>query len=366
VKTLIQVVPRLSPAVDGVGDYAMVLADSLRATQGITTVFLVAERLAGGRQSLVENGFAVVELESRGAEYLSRALARMDATADGVLLHYVGYGYREGGRPVWLMRGIEAWRRESKRPLLVFFHELFAAGWPWRRAFWTSFGQRRIFERLVALADAMATSNRLFALAIERRARRNTPLIQLPVPSNVGEPAAIPSWNTRANELVIFGGLESRMRIYAAYHAAVRAFCAVALIERVWDVGPGVLKLPSLPCPIEAKGVLASAEISALLLTRRYGGVSGIDKYLAKSGVFAAYASHGATPVNFERGRPTPGVELSEGVHYMAASDFSPQCADAIASEVHRWYAGHGIAHHGAAVARLLSQVQSVQPLIPC
>ena len=92
---LITIVPRLPPAADGVGDYALGLARQLRLSFGIETRFVVGDpSWAGDEQA---EGFGVSRLGVRAADELLRALPQGRQAA--VLLHYVGYGYAAGARP---------------------------------------------------------------------------------------------------------------------------------------------------------------------------------------------------------------------------------------------------------------------------
>ena len=84
---------------------------------------------------------------------LQKSLSAPDATTP-VILHYVGYGYEKRGCPLWLIRGLESWKRNHRvHRLLVIFHELYAAGSPWQSSFWNSPVQRWITGRLARLAD---------------------------------------------------------------------------------------------------------------------------------------------------------------------------------------------------------------------
>ncbi len=155
---IIQIVPRLTPAIDGVGDYTFLLAKQLRAAHDIDTQFVVCDqnwenaetlkpeklKSEGGSEkaeirnenpnnspdfqppssrsgegkpatgepstihfqpSTVLDGFAVHQLKERSAGELLRVLSR-PGMPQTVLLHYVGYGYEKRGCPVWLVRGL--------------------------------------------------------------------------------------------------------------------------------------------------------------------------------------------------------------------------------------------------------------------
>src|ERR1051325_4758398 len=148
---LIQIVPYLPPALSGVGDYAFLLARKLRSAHGINTRFLVADGSWRGGPEL--DGFAVESIANGDPASLQKSLSAAGAAAP-VILHYVGYGYEKRGCPLWLIRGLESWKRNHRvRRLLVIFHELYASGSPWQSSFWNSPVQRWITARLARLAD---------------------------------------------------------------------------------------------------------------------------------------------------------------------------------------------------------------------
>src|SRR5262245_52331834 len=140
---IIQIVPRLPPAINGLGDYAFLLARELRATHDIHSHFIVCDPDLESTGSL--DGFPVRCVAARTASDmvdLLEGMLRSDATA---LLHYVGYGYADRGCPFWLVQGLEQWRRRGGgRRLVTMFHELYAFGPPWRSSFWTMPLQRSI------------------------------------------------------------------------------------------------------------------------------------------------------------------------------------------------------------------------------
>src|SRR5437588_5214533 len=183
---IVQIVPALPPSINGVGDYSHLLARQLRLAHGITSRFIVCKPDWTGDPEL--EGFEIEKLSRQTAAKLLTKLTEIDVKT--VLLQYVGYGYEKRGCPVWLVRGLEEWKRcNPEARLITMFHEISAFGPPWTRAFWTSVLQRNIAARLARLSDACMTNKKLYADILKRLSRGVHPEIPwLPVFSNVGEP----------------------------------------------------------------------------------------------------------------------------------------------------------------------------------
>src|SRR5262245_33289304 len=140
---IIQIVPRLPPAINGLGDYAFLLARELRATHDIHSNFIVCDPDLESTGSL--DGFPVQCVAARTASDVGDVLEGMSGRDTTIFLHYVGYGYDKRGCPSWLVEGLEQWRRlAGGRRLVTMFHELYAFGMPWRSSFWTMPLQRSI------------------------------------------------------------------------------------------------------------------------------------------------------------------------------------------------------------------------------
>lgn len=77
-----------------------------------------------------------------------------------VFLQYVNYCYDRNGIPSKLLEALRRWRSagESRR-LATMFHELYAFGPPWKKAFWLRNLQRQSMIDFAGLSDVVATSN---------------------------------------------------------------------------------------------------------------------------------------------------------------------------------------------------------------
>lgn len=114
------IVPRLRPAVDGVGDYGLNLAQQMRQDFGIITNFVIGDANWSGK-AIIE-GFAVKQVADCSRTALLELLPNLNDINQTLLLHYVGYGYAKRGCPVWLVEALEQWRKGSY--LVVLDHVL--------------------------------------------------------------------------------------------------------------------------------------------------------------------------------------------------------------------------------------------------
>src|SRR5580693_5706415 len=100
--TLVQIVPNLPPARNGVGSFAAAMGTAL-ARRGLASTYLVAA--PGWRESEHLGG------EPIGEQRSTLFAAQIEATgADILLTHYVNYGYQRRGCPAWLVAGLLRWR----------------------------------------------------------------------------------------------------------------------------------------------------------------------------------------------------------------------------------------------------------------
>jgi hypothetical protein len=358
-KRILQIVPRLPPLVDGLGDYAVELGTALAAHHGFSVEYLVTDP---AWRPGPDDGLA------RRVERLARPSAialvaqLQELAQDGpfvVLLHYVGYAYQPRGCPAWLVDGLTGWRRgvtRERRRLVVMFHELFASGPPWSSAFWLSFTQRRLSARLARLSDALFTNSERYARWLARLRPEVRESIW-PVLSNVGELPRLPERAGRERALAVFGLAAKRALVYRDDREQLLAACAGLGITRLHDIGPRLAGdfLPGIPgVEAIAHGPLPKPEVSALLARCAAGFIDNGDGALGKSGVFAAFCSHGVTPIACKRYPDEDG--LVAGVHYLTPRGRLDEAAAArVAAAAHAWYGGHGRPSLAAGVARLLN-----------
>ena len=219
---IIQIVPQLPPAINGLGDYALNLACQIRNDHALETEFIVCDPVWKGESEI--EGFPVHQSNSRSSTDLIAQLNQLQATT--VLLHYVGYGYAKKGCPTWLIKALERWKASHPNSRLVtMFHEPYASGPIWTSAFWLSSLQKQLATRLARLSDRCVTSNEIVTSILERMVNPTTQadIITLPVFSNVGEPDHLKPLADRPRRLVVFGSRGIRKRVYEQAYANLSA-----------------------------------------------------------------------------------------------------------------------------------------------
>jgi hypothetical protein len=359
---LIQIVPALPPATNGVGDYALAVAGVMRTEFGLDTLFVVAN--AGWQGPKEVEGFAVRKVTACSAEGLETALEEAQRTAgeSRVLLQLSGYGYSRRGCPFWLMKGLKRWRaKQTTGRLATMFHELYVEAPPWKTTFWVSPAQMMVVAGIVRRSDVAVTNIQRYRERLERfdgskRGRIET----MAVPSNVGEPLEPGTLGTRARNMVVFGQPGSRVRTYKTRLTELQKACERLGITEVHDVGGSFYGIPERvgSVPVKKHGVMESCELSALLSGSMAGFVDYFPGYFGKSGVFAAYCAHRMIPVTSRDGQSeADGIQC--GVHHYtvegnADSGAAPVNAQAIADAAWTWYQAHSLKHHARNIADLM------------
>ncbi|MGL4617551.1 glycosyltransferase family 1 protein [Chroococcidiopsis sp.] len=344
---IIQIVPRLPPAIDGLGDYALNLARQLYNDFNLKTHFAIGDAAWTGNTQIED--FLINSVDERSATALLSLLASKPTT---VLLHYVGYGYAKRGCPVWLVEGLERWKRNTPNSNLVtMFHEVYASGkLPWTSSFWLSDWQKKLAGRLSQISDRCLTSNQNYAEVLYQLSQgKQSQIPTLPVFSNVGEPKQIPRLTERSRRLVVFGSPSIRKRAYRQSLKELSQVCQLFDIQEILDIGaPTGLVLSSIQgIPIVETGKLSAPEISEILLNSFAGFFNYHLEYLAKSGVFAAYCAHGILTVS-PRVYTSTQDGIEPGKHYWVFSDRITEITDcvevqAIASHAYTWYQTHNL-----------------------
>jgi hypothetical protein len=358
---IIQVVPTLPPAIDGLGDYALNLARQLRREFNKETHFVVSDPNWEGEREI--EGFPISALARRSGAAVLSSLNDIDYSPASVLLHYVGYGYAKRGCPVWLIDGLQRWRTTGvNRFLVTMFHELYAFGPPWTSSFWLSPLQKNLAIRLSRLSDRILTSRQDYANSLHQLSGgKHTQIPTYPVFSNIGEPEPVTSLPQRKRRLVVFGHRNTRLLAYQQHLAALQQTCHVLAIEEVCDIGvPTGLNLSELlNIPIVEMGVIQATEISQVLLDAIAGFLSfPPPQYLAKSTIFAAYCAHRLMPIlTSSRAEPIDG--LHAGKHYWVAEQpiqpLGMDVGQAIADNSYSWYQTHSLSVQAKIFASYLS-----------
>jgi hypothetical protein len=365
------IITRLPPAIDGVGDYALKLAVQLRHYFDIQTRFVVSDPKWIGTTQI--EGFPITQLPVCSAEALLSLLPsdRRGKCSDEtecqqpliVLLHYVNYGYAKRGCPVWLVDGLQRWLAlDVKRSLITMFHEVYAQGFPpWTSSFWLSPIQRNLATRLAQLSSRCLTSRRDYAQLLDELSKGKHPQIPtLAIFSNVGEPDRVLPLEKRSRKIVIFGGSDSRTKVYQNSSRELSYACQLLGIEKIVDIGPPTeLTLSAIGgVTIVEMGQLSAPRVSGILSQSIAGFFDYIPGYLAKSGIFAAYCAHGLLPIS-ARYNPSLSDGIQAGEHYwipeQGASEL--ECLrelQAITDNAHTWYQNHQSSVHAKLFAQQL------------
>lgn len=355
------IVPRLSPAVDGLGDYGLLLAGQLRRDFRLGTQFIIGDPDWAGSSEV--SRFPVRQVAQQTPAALLDCLP--SEVGSTVLLHYVGYGYARRGCPQWLVDGLEQWKQQGpQRHLVTLFHELYADGPIWTSAFWTSGWQRQLAERLARLSDRCVTNRQAAADQLyQLSGRKHEAVPVLPVFSTVGESRYLRPLADRPRWLVVFGSKGPRERVYGESRATLERVCQQLEIEQILDIGPDLDALPDRVgnAPVLALGIRKPKEISNLLATALAGFLAYPANYLGKSTIFAAYCAHGTLPICYTPDSPTADGVLA-GKHFWAAAQepqISLPLAQAIATNGHLWYQAHRLAVHARTFAPYLGVIPS-------
>lgn len=346
------IVPRLPPAIDGLGDYGLSLAKQMRQDFGVQTEFIVGDPNWSG-ESLID-GFNVHKISSRTAQGLIDLLPKNQDSRQTVLVHYVGYGYAKRGSPIWLIGGLAKWRNDfDNRNLIIMFHELFAFGPIWTSQFWTSPLQRYLAAKLGRISDHCLTSKTIYSEIMCRLTRgKHSAMPVLPVFSNVGEPEKPIPLIERERRIVIFGSKVPRSRVYKNSRAELLKLCRKFNIVEIFDIGPP-LEFEIEPIngiSVKILGIKTSEEISSILSSSMIGFINYPTEYLAKSGIFAAYCSHGILPIaTWYEGQQVDAVRMN--VQYWISNIDYPLSvnlyeAQIIADNAYHWYQEHRLSVH--------------------
>jgi hypothetical protein len=267
-----------------------------------------------------------------------------------VVLHFSGYGYGQRGLCFWLLDALQDLRakRGLSLRLVVVFHELFATGEPpWRSAFWLSRLQAVIAARMAGLADAVWTNTEQHARWLRQAVGPSVEVRVRPVFSNVGQLEAPLGVRARKPQAVVFGSSSTRQRVFDAMKGRRQVLYGLGVesLVEVGSGGPSSQHDAGLPCHF--LGRLDTPDLSRLLRLSRFGLLDYPPQFLGKSGVFAAYASHGC--VVLDTSRPGPDTDgLVAGQHYLPvppAATATPGMAEleTRAAALARWYAAHSL-----------------------
>jgi hypothetical protein len=327
--SLIQIVPSLWPAVDGIGDYALQLARQLRAQAGVETTFIVCD--PAWSEHLWTGEFKVVRLKERTEKRMLEEVLWL-LTGDWVinsrlLLHFSPYGYQKRGCPIWLVAALEAVNQKLAGRVNVAFHELDVdSSRILSSAYWVPGLQRFLIRRLLRISAFAYTNTDTHRLKLQAWIERDVSLI--PNFANIGEsdeplPTAI-----RERSVVVFGRADQRRWTYAKGARALSRVCACINATRIVDIGAPI---PEHTCthidgvPVDRRGLLPANEIATTMRSSLASFMYYPVPLLTKSGVHAVACATGNIPfICSDTATRTTCPGLTEGVDYIVVNDAQP------------------------------------------
>jgi hypothetical protein len=349
--SILHVVPRLSPPACGVGDYADLLANELAAQTGMSSCFLLPKSSSSKTHS--EKGFQIYPLERSSLIPVSASEVK---SYSGLILEYSGYGYAKRGAPIWLVKAARKFRSENPNiRWITMFHELYASGPITSSAFWMRPIQKWVVRELCILSDVARTSCELMhQLLVPLPGSHVTLETPLAVFSNLGEKPVYSPWRNREPNFVIFSSNLGGANPLDSFWDQLKRDLERLNVHHVTIIGKPVIAPTWSDSAFNQPGLLSADEISQILQVSAYGYVVLSPLYLAKSGIFAAFAAHGVVPVIPDAGESLPDG-LHEGVHYLCPKRLKQNTdvtlTENISKSIWNWYSGHSIANTAKAYA---------------
>ncbi len=350
---ILHITPNLPPAICGLGDYAAVVGARIEQLfPAVECRYLAAGYRSGdGTRRLMSPKW-----------FWNEVSQQVESSANfSIVLHYSGYGYNPDGAPAWLAEAL------ANRPtfarnirLVTFFHELYATGWPWRRAFWQSNRQRNIAVQLAHASDDLLTNRAESAAWLEQLTGRVAGSVaHLPVPSNVGEPDVVPSYFDRPPQAVVFGGAKVKRPFLVGQRAKTTArVCRKLGITKVVEIGSAIAVNHKPFCDagidVVQMGHLRKEQVSEQLLQARVGFFDYFPNALTKSGILAALSCHGVGILFHNNLRESFGKLLDLNGDELAlkriATAADPMVAGRLLAKrsttLRTWYIGHSSRQH--------------------
>lgn len=336
-KPILQIVPRLSGANNGVGDYARTVAQRLAERCNLQTMFADADS----------------------------ALDRRDFAH--VILHYVNYGYQKRGVPFALLPVLRKIRARCPGKFLTIFHELYASGRAlWESAFWLRPLQIQIAKSIAQISDVAIVSSETMLRQLHQFAPETNASVH-PVFSSFGEPSlsADQLVNRSPNRWVVCGGTAVVERSLRSISAVANRIPERFIIRELLVVGGNdnetvrtlIGELPGIRA--EYRPRIAAADASQILSSCGFGWLDYFHRpsvpteVVLKSSSFAALCAHGVIPVFPDRGSDIsiagdalPGpFFVDQNANNFPATDARP----AVAGELYQWYRRRAASEHVAA-----------------
>jgi len=346
---VLQIVPRIPGGLDGVGDYALMIAGRLQQEFGCDTTFAAFRASSSAKTS----GFDVLPLD--------RVPIQSDKF-DRILLHYVNYGFEKRGVPFRLLSMLRSLRKQRRVRLVTIFHELYASGPPWTSAFWLRPIQIDLAKQVDHLSDTCIVSSDNF----RRELRRMSPHSEIawhPIPSGLGEPSlsADQILHRDPHRWSVFGGTGLVERSLHAFRKIISripgSITPRSLFVLGGDKNPTTQSLlADIGIEFDYRPRIAAADASEILETCSFAFFDYFHSphvetsVILKSSAFASACAHAVIPV-----LPHPGSPIImegdrfPGPFFIASNRTEIPGEEArgkVATEVYAWYQRHVSSRH--------------------
>lgn len=312
--------PCFPPDVEGLGEFAHHLGNAFLKQYGIQSDFIIWRAQKEPEAAATFTSHQVQRLSQQNKRMLVQALdARLrQYPSPTLLLHYTSYSYSGEGLAWWLPDVLRRFKSQGGR-VVCFFHELYAKKRFPSKTWLGSWLQKRIFRQIVALSDAAITSNQGYLEEIKSCNQRAIPLVLAGIGSNIGELTTTKPFTARSRRLVIFGLWITRLLLYERHMEGIKKLAKTLEIDEIADVGnidehvPMLYQAKSeLGAQMKIYGRLPASKISELLADSLVGIANYNYSLRSKSGVVAAYQSHGLPCVLFPSVDEISTGELSD------------------------------------------------------
>jgi hypothetical protein len=354
---VLQIVPYMPGSYEGVGDYALRLAERLRSDYATNTIFAAAEPSSPSRVM----DFAVVAP-------LDATVERACVDCHGIIVHYVNYGYQKRGLPVRLPLFLQRLREVCHGRLVTIFHEFYASSAPWRSAFWLQRWQKSIARKIVCVSDACVVSSEVMREILLQVAPATVVSVH-PVVSTLGEPAISSAefFRRDPHRWAIFGGTHLIKRSFNSFRRSLQNIPESFAPREVFILGGRddnelrreIAQIrninchyhPAIPANV-ASDVLLSCSFGWIDYFHRPDVAAGV---ILKSGSFASYCAHGVIPI-----LPHTAAEVAvaddrlPGLYYVTQGHTNlPAKSDCenVSSNIYGWYRRHA---HSENLARAI------------
>lgn len=321
-----QIASQLPPVINGVGDYCFNLWAHWPQPRPdwrflvCDSVEVVRRGWAGDRASCIKHNAEGIRAGLEAAE------------TELAVLHYVNYGFNPYGKPLWLPPGLADWKqRGPRRRLVVMFHELYAIGPVYRKAFWIQPKTRGLVRDLVRLADGWITSCPEHETKLLRQFHADPARgTVIPIGSNIPVNAPVdfgrsPDVNGRW-KIVVFGLAHTRLQALEKHRrllvtlARQKRLQTITLLGKKEQSPKNLARLAAIRAAAgpevtwEEQFDLEPGAISQILVHQDFGLLTNSPSTLTKSGVCAALTMHGVIPVISAPPGPAPAAAGSESV----------------------------------------------------